>query len=90
MCRHMYDWNIVSCDVKQPIQLNSTQKSNFTFKIELKVITVTVISSGVVYIDKQKWISIFFEINLKLTLNYYIYVQKKYIIDERWLMDRLQ
>ena len=25
MCRHIYDWNIVNCDVKQPIQLNSTQ-----------------------------------------------------------------
>ena len=25
MCRHMYDWNIVNCDVKQTIQLNSTQ-----------------------------------------------------------------
>ena len=24
MCRHMYDWNIVNCDVKQTIQLNST------------------------------------------------------------------
>ena len=23
MFRHMYDWNIVNCDVKQPIQLNS-------------------------------------------------------------------
>ena len=23
MCRHMYDWNIVNCDVKQLIQLNS-------------------------------------------------------------------
>ena len=23
MCRHIYDWNIVNCDVKQPIQLNS-------------------------------------------------------------------
>ena len=21
MCRHMYDWNIVNCDVKQPIYL---------------------------------------------------------------------
>ena len=20
MCRHIYDWNIVNCDVKQPIQ----------------------------------------------------------------------
>ena len=25
MCRHIYDWNIVNCDVKQQIQLNSTQ-----------------------------------------------------------------
>ena len=24
MCRHIYDWNIVNCDVKQQIQLNST------------------------------------------------------------------
>ena len=24
MCRRMYDWNIVNCDVKQSIQLNST------------------------------------------------------------------
>ena len=24
MCRHIYDWNIVNCDVKQPIQLNYT------------------------------------------------------------------
>ena len=24
MCRHIYDWNIVNCDVKQTIQLNST------------------------------------------------------------------
>ena len=23
MCRHIYDWNIVNCDVKQQIQLNS-------------------------------------------------------------------
>ena len=23
-CRHIYDWNIVNCDVKQTIQLNST------------------------------------------------------------------
>ena len=23
MCRHIYDWNIVYCDVKQPIHLNS-------------------------------------------------------------------
>ena len=23
MCRHMYDWNIVNCDVKQPIHLTS-------------------------------------------------------------------
>ena len=21
MCRHIYDWNIVNCDVKQPIYL---------------------------------------------------------------------
>ena len=25
MCRHIYDWNIVNCDVKLTIQLNSTQ-----------------------------------------------------------------
>ena len=25
MCRYIYDWNTVNCDVKQPIQLNSTQ-----------------------------------------------------------------
>ena len=25
MCRHIYDWNIVNYDVKQPIQLNSTK-----------------------------------------------------------------
>ena len=25
MCRHIYDWNIVNCDVKQQIQLNSIQ-----------------------------------------------------------------
>ena len=24
MYRHIYDWNIVNCDVKQQIQLNST------------------------------------------------------------------
>ena len=23
MCRHIFDWNIVECDVKQPISLNS-------------------------------------------------------------------
>ena len=23
MCRHIYDWNIVNCDVKQPIQLST-------------------------------------------------------------------
>ena len=23
MCRHIYDWNIVECDVKQPIHLTS-------------------------------------------------------------------
>ena len=27
MCRHIYDWNIVNCDVKQTIQLNSTVES---------------------------------------------------------------
>ena len=26
MCRHMYDWNTVKYDVKQPIQLNSTER----------------------------------------------------------------
>ena len=26
MCRHIYDWNIVNCDVKQPIQLNNKLK----------------------------------------------------------------
>ena len=26
MCRHIYDWNIVNCDVKQPIQLNSNSR----------------------------------------------------------------
>ena len=25
MCRHIYDWNIANCDVKLPIQLNSTK-----------------------------------------------------------------
>ena len=25
MCRHIYDWNIVNCDVKQTIQLNSSE-----------------------------------------------------------------
>ena len=30
MCRHIYDWNIVNCDVKQPIKSNqSNMKSNF-------------------------------------------------------------
>ena len=23
MCRHIYDWNIVNCDVKQPIYLTT-------------------------------------------------------------------
>ena len=40
MCRHIYNWNIVNCDVKQPNQLNSTLKIYdmvaITF-IELKV-----------------------------------------------------
>ena len=31
MCRHIYDWNIVNCDVKQTIQLNSTQQNKFDF-----------------------------------------------------------
>ena len=26
MCRHMYDWNIVNCDVKQPIQQSTTSE----------------------------------------------------------------
>ena len=31
---HIYDWNIVNCDVKQPIQLNSiTQRSNKKYQI---------------------------------------------------------
>ena len=25
MCRHIYDWNIVNCDVKQPIQVKSSR-----------------------------------------------------------------
>ena len=29
MCRHIYDWNIVNCDVKQQIQLNPTQLKDF-------------------------------------------------------------
>ena len=24
MCRHMYDWNVVNCDVKQPIHLTNS------------------------------------------------------------------
>ena len=43
MCRHIYDWNIVNCDVKQRIQLNSTQQ-NFVnlfqeciFRVVLKI-----------------------------------------------------
>ena len=31
MCRHIYDWNIVNCDVKQPIQLNSTKPVHVTY-----------------------------------------------------------
>ena len=27
MCRHIYDWNIVNCDVKQPIQQQQQQLS---------------------------------------------------------------
>ena len=27
LCRHIYDWNIVHCDVQQPIQLNYTKLS---------------------------------------------------------------
>ena len=30
MCRHIYDWNIVNCDVKQPIQLNSSDVTGLT------------------------------------------------------------
>ena len=29
MCRHIYDWNIVNCDVKQPIQQLEIQFSGF-------------------------------------------------------------
>ena len=36
MCRHMYDWNIVNCDVKQPIHLNSPYPS-----FEKKYLAVT-------------------------------------------------
>ena len=28
MCRHMYDWNIVNCDVKQPIHLTSPNQTH--------------------------------------------------------------
>ena len=36
MCRHIYDWNIVNCDVKQPIQLNSTlTRSDRTFILHM-------------------------------------------------------
>ena len=28
MCRHMYDWNIVDCDVKQPIHSLTWQTPN--------------------------------------------------------------
>ena len=27
MCRHIYDWNIVNCDVKQPIQKKSKSEA---------------------------------------------------------------
>ena len=30
MCRQIYDWKIVNCDVKQPIQLNSTINKMYT------------------------------------------------------------
>ena len=36
MCRHIYDWNIVNCDVKQPIQLNSTHIVQFISSINGK------------------------------------------------------
>ena len=33
MCRHIYDWNIVDCDVKQPIHLTYIgAQNNFIFK----------------------------------------------------------
>ena len=51
MCRHIYDWNIVNCDVKQPFQLKlnsfsfenyflcfmrfQQQMSNYTLKISI-------------------------------------------------------
>ena len=31
MCCHIYDWNIVNCDVKQPIQLNNSTQSESRF-----------------------------------------------------------
>ena len=32
MCRHIYDWNIVNCDVKQPIHLTyESPKWNMIF-----------------------------------------------------------
>ena len=37
MCRHIYDWNIVGCDVKQLIQFNSIQKIEIqTFSFEFQ------------------------------------------------------
>ena len=46
MCRHIYDWNIVNCDVKQTTQLNSTLlraptgEERVLIKIEFNRVTI--------------------------------------------------
>ena len=38
MCRHIYDWNIVNWDVKQPIQLNFELLTTCALSIHIKII----------------------------------------------------
>ena len=40
MCRHMYDWNIVNCDVKQPIHLTSRQMPTISYPLTLAIFNI--------------------------------------------------
>ena len=52
MCRHIYDWNIVNCDVKQLIQLNSIVHTSRHWK------------DGVWHHSVEREIQIFFSLEL--------------------------
>ena len=66
MCRHMYDWNIVNCDVKQPVQLNSIRmnqvklpkKEKFVLPREIVAITV-IVNSEVLHVQNDFSLHVF-------------------------------